>query len=109
MPKIFISHSWKDNDISKRLAEDLKQYGAEVWIDYARIRGGDIILDEMGKAIEWCDTLILLWSESAFKSNYVKAEWQSAFTNHKRIIPCILDNTKLPTILSGLAFVSRKI
>ena len=41
MPKVFISHSWIDNDISRKIAHDLKRDGAEIWIDYARISGGE--------------------------------------------------------------------
>jgi len=104
MTKVFISHSWEDNEISKKMAEYLKRDGAKIWIDYARILGGDSLPEEMGKAIEWCDTMVLIWSSSAANSYYVKLEWTSAISNMKRIIPCKIDETKLPTILDGILY-----
>jgi hypothetical protein len=105
MPKIFISHSWEDTDISRKLAEYLKRDNAEIWIDYARISGGDSLPEVIGKAIEWCDTMVLVWSKSAANSYYVKEEWTCAHTNQKRIIPCVIDNVKLPTILSSRLYI----
>ena len=60
MPKIFISHSWEDNEVSKKLAEYLERDGAEVWIDYKRISGGDSLPVIIGDAIEWCDVVVLI-------------------------------------------------
>ena len=108
MPKVFISHSWADNKFSRKLAENLKRDGAEIWIDYARISGGDSLPEVIGEAIEWCDTLILVWSKSASISYFVKLEWTCALTNQKRIIPCVIDDAKLPTILSGLLYLDFK-
>jgi len=81
MPKIFISHSWEDNDISRKLAEYLKRDGADIWIDYARISGGDSLPEIIGDAIEWCDIMVLVWSKSAASSYFVKLEWTCALTN----------------------------
>jgi predicted nucleotide-binding protein len=41
MPKVFISHSSEDNEVARKLAEYLRKDSAEVWIDYARIEGGE--------------------------------------------------------------------
>ena len=104
MTKLFISHSWEDNDISRKLAQYLKRDGAEIWIDYARIAGGDSLPEIIGKAIEWCDVMVLVWSRSAKSSYYVKLEWTCALSNQKKVIPCIIDGTKLPTILTGILY-----
>lgn len=105
MPKVFISHSWEDNKISKKLAEHLERHGTEIWIDYAKIRGGDSLPDRINGALEWCDTLILVWSETAQSSRYVKLEWENALTLGRRIIPCRLGNTRIPPILSNLLYI----
>lgn len=105
MPKVFISHSWDDNEISRKIAASLKRDGADIWIDYARISGGDSLPEVIGDANEWCDTMVLIWSASAAKSYFVKLEWTCAFSNQKRIIPCMIDSTKLPTILSGFLWL----
>lgn len=100
-PKIFISHSWNDNEISKKMAENLKRDGADVWIDSSRISGGDSLPDAIGEGIEWCDVFLLVWSKSARDSYYVKLERNCAVDNRKRIIPCVIDNEKVPTILTA--------
>lgn len=101
MPKIFISYSWEDKAISKKLAACLKRDGAQVWIDYSENKAGDSFIKKMNQGLEWCDTFILLWSSSAAKSNFVAMEWEGALANNLKIIPCLIDNTKLPFILSG--------
>jgi len=105
MPKVFISHSWNDNDFARKIAADLKQDGAEIWIDYARLSAGDSLPDRISDALEWCDTLLLLWSESAAKSHWVKLEWQSALDLQKRIIPCIIGSYKRPVILLSYLYL----
>jgi len=105
MAKVFISHSWKDNDISRKIAHELKRDGAEIWIDYARIKPGEGLPDRIGEALEWCDTLVLVWSKSAAESYYVKLEWQCALDMQKKIIPCIVDDAKRPPILRGFLYI----
>ncbi|MBN1155834.1 TIR domain-containing protein [candidate division KSB1 bacterium] len=99
MPKVFISHTWEDNAISRKIAENLKNNGADIWIDYARIEGGGNLPIVVSNAIKSCDTLILIWSESASTSYWVEEEWSCAHALRKRIIPCLLSNTELPAIL----------
>ncbi|MCI0515346.1 TIR domain-containing protein [candidate division KSB1 bacterium] len=105
MPKVFISHSWEDNATSRQIAEYLKSNGAEIWIDYARISGGESLPDKMNEGLEWCDTLVLIWTKAAAASYYVKLEWQCALTAQKVIIPCLLDYTKLPLILGSKLYI----
>lgn len=99
--KVFISHSWGDNDIARKLAIELKSAGVEIWIDYAQIKEGDSITGSILKGIEWCDILLLIWSKSAANSYWVKEEWQCALSLQKRIVPCIIDDTNRPPLLRG--------
>lgn len=108
MPKVFISHSWADNDISRKIAHDLKRDGAETWIDYARISGGESLPERISQALDWCDTLVLIWSKSASTSKWVTKEWSSALSLDKTIIPCLIDNGKLPAILCDLLYIDLK-
>jgi len=108
MPKIFISHSWEDNEVSRKLAANLKRDGAEIWIDYEGVKAGDSFIKRMNEALDWCDTLILLWSKSAVNSKYVAREWEAALELDKRIIPCILDDTKRPPVLRSYHYINLK-
>ncbi|MCI0496109.1 TIR domain-containing protein [candidate division KSB1 bacterium] len=108
MPKVFISHSWEDNEVSRKLADNLRRDGAEVWIDTSRISGGDSLPDAIGEGIEWCDVFLLVWSKSAKNSYYVTLERNCALDNRKRIIPCIIDYEKVPTIFSAFLRIDFK-
>lgn len=105
MAKVFISHSWEDSEVSKNVAKQLKLDKVDIWIDFESIHGGDNLPIIIGRVIECCDTLILIWSKHAEKSYYVGLEWTCALNNEKRIISCILDDTKLPTILTGFLWL----
>jgi hypothetical protein len=105
-PKIFISYAWKNQPIAKSLQSDLKRDGVEVFVDYEKITGGDSLPERISAALDWCNTLILLWSADSAESYYVRQEWTSAFHLQKRIIVCVLDGTKLPALLSGNLYLN---
>lgn len=102
MSDLFISHSWKDKPTAFRIEADLGRHGLAVWVDHAELRGGEVLIDELQKAIEASPRLALLWSEDASRSRWVKTEWQAAFLLEKTIVPCPLDGTDLPVFLRAL-------
>jgi tetratricopeptide (TPR) repeat protein len=99
MSDLFISHSWKDKQTAFRIEADLGRQGVAVWVDHAELRAGEVLIDELQKAIEASRRLALLWSEDASRSRWVKTEWQAAFLLEKTIVPCHLDGTDLPLFL----------
>ncbi len=104
-PKIFISHSWEDKPLVRRLENELQAAGAEVWVDHEGIRGGDNLPERISEALEWCNTLVLVWTKAASQSRWVKLEWTNAISLEKAIIPCRVDNAALPAILAHKAYV----
>jgi hypothetical protein len=106
MPKIFISHAWEDNEISRKLVGQLRRDGAEIWIYYTHIEIGNRLPEFIRKAIEWCDIFVLLWSKSATNSFCVNLEWQHALNLKKRIILCLLDDAKQSASFNGLLYVN---
>jgi hypothetical protein len=104
-PRIFISHAWEDKAVVRQLEAELTAAGAEVWVDHVGIRGGDNLPERISEALEWCNTLLLLWSEAASKSRWVKLEWTNALSLEKAIIPCQLGATKLPAILAHSVYI----
>jgi len=104
-PQIFISHAWEDKELVRRLEAELTAIGAEVWVDYSRVRGGENLPEHISKALGWCNVLLLIWSESASKSAWVKREWTTVMFLDKIIIPCLMQNTPLPEILVSTAYV----
>jgi hypothetical protein len=104
-PKIFISHSWEDKSFVHQLEPDLKSAGADVWIDHSEIRGGDNLPKRICEALEWCDTLLLIWSEAAENSTWVELEWSNAISLRKKIVPCMLGKNKLPAVLACKVYI----
>jgi len=104
----FLSHNRRDKDFARSLGVQLQLVGVEVWFDEWEIRAGDSIPGKINEALENFDTFILVWSEHAAGSNWVRAELEAAL--HRRIndrsgrvIPVILDETPLPSLLAPLA------
>lgn len=88
--------------------EALRAVGTQVWVDYSGIRAGDRISANISKALEGCDVVLLVWSGSANKSQWVAKEWGAANSDHKVIIPCLLDSTKVPALLTDNARVDLR-
>jgi len=107
-PRIFISHTWeeKDKTLTHVLENALREAGAEVWVDHAGIRGGDNLPKQINDALEWCNTLVLVWSKAAKASHWVELEWTNAISLQKRIIPCPHDGTSSPPILAHKAYIN---
>lgn len=94
MPKIFISHASEDNEISRKLAKQLRLDGAEVWIYYTEFELEDRLPNALKEAIEWCDTLIHLWSKASADSDIVMMECRRALVLKKTMILCLLDDSE---------------
>jgi hypothetical protein len=94
MSKIFISHATEDNELSRKLAKQLRLDGAEVWIYYSEFEAGELLPKAFKEAIEWCDTLMLLWSKASAHAEIVKMEYRRALVLKKTIILCLLDDTE---------------
>jgi len=108
IPKIFISHAWEDKPFVQQLEETLKAEGLDVWVDHSEVRGGDLISARVNDALEWCNTLLLIWSRQASESKWVQLEWAAISSDHKRIVPCLLDDTKLPILLRNRAYIDLR-
>ena len=104
-PKLFISYAWKDKKKVRRLATELRSAGIEIWLDESDTRPGDQISTEVSRALKWSDMLILVWSAAACASQWVEQEWGAANSSHKKIVPCLLDETRLPALLADRVYV----
>jgi TIR domain/Protein of unknown function (DUF1566) len=105
-PKVFISYAWKNQPVAKQLQRDLQRDGVEVFVDYEKITGGDSLPARISAALDWCNTVLLLWSTDSAQSFWVSQEWESAFQLQKRIIPCVLDGTPLPALLRSKLYLN---
>lgn len=95
MIKVFISYSRSDQDAAEHIAKHLKEHGANVFIDTHRLTAGEDFIGRIGKEISTSDVIVLLLSPRSVDSRWVKAEVNWAFTQEKRILPILLEETDL--------------
>lgn len=109
-PKVFISYAWENQAIARQLQQTLQSAGAEVFVDYDRIRAGDNLPVHISKALGWCNTLILLWSQHAANSHWVELEWTGAITSTEpwvKYAPVDVNRPTLAHTLRERAFISQ--
>jgi hypothetical protein len=98
---VFISHGSDNRDEASALAAFLEGRGVTVWIAPRDVRPGMDYSEQLQEAIEGCIAFVVLVTEMANTSPYVRAETEMAFSGGKPIFPVRLSDIK-PA--SGLAF-----
>lgn len=109
MNKVFISHVGCDKSFALQLASDLKAKDVSPWIDVHEIRVGEVILWKIEEALEESDYLIIVISQEAWNSEWVKAEitaaWERQIENKgKYILPVFYKDAKIPLLLRGIKY-----
>lgn len=102
---LFISHSTKDDDFVNRLVSELQIHGHQTWVDHIDMPPGAQWMDVIEEALEHCELLILVVSQSAMESDYVKREWQIFYDLKRPIIPIRLEDCRTPLLLRTLHHV----
>jgi tetratricopeptide (TPR) repeat protein len=89
--RLFLSYARDDDEpFAKRLFNDLRLRGFDVWWDRASMPNrGLTFLQEIRDAIGASDRLILIVGPDAMQSNYVRAEWEYALKLCKPINPVL--------------------
>lgn len=93
---IFISFASEQRDFAEKLAKDLRNDDFKVWIAIDSIYGGDNWIQVIEDGIEKSCLIVLVWSQGAGESEYVRAEWGKALRLKKRIIPLLRDSSSIP-------------
>lgn len=104
MPSVFLSHSSKDKFFVRELAEKLKPYGIQVWLDEAELNVGDSLTEKIGVAIQEADYLCVVLSQNSINSSWVQKELQVAMQkelDEKRVVvlPLLLEQVEIPPFL----------
>src|SRR5690348_15642666 len=94
MPRVFLSHSAKDRGfVEGELLPMLRQRGIETWYAPTDIRTAEEWERMIVRGLELCDWFLVVLSENAAMSKWVKAEVHWAFEHRDgRIIPLFLRN-----------------
>ena len=113
LPRIFVSHSSKDNDFGMKLVQDLRQALGDdaVWYDtYGGLHGGMSWWNTIKQELSARDTFIVILSPDAVESKWVDDEiniaWHLHNTAGKRIIPVLYRPCDIGLDLNTLQVIS---
>ena len=87
--RLMISYSDDDRDIALEVRDQLAEAGYDVWIAHKDIRGSVDWTQSILDAIDSRDGLVLVWSESAARSENVREEICIARVFLKPIFPLL--------------------
>lgn len=105
MLNAFVSYSHTDAEKCYRITEALREWGLDVWIDHRGSPEGSIFIEEIQKALESRNALIVMLSPSSVNSFWVNLEINTFLTilakdRSRILIPVILEPTEVPVILN---------
>jgi hypothetical protein len=102
---VFLSHSSKDKEIVRPLAERLRADGLRVWLDEWILKPGDSIPAKIEEGLEQSRVLVLCMSAQAFGSDWTRLEsytfrFRDPLNQQRRFIPLRLDAAPIPGVLA---------
>ncbi|MDQ1613739.1 MAG: hypothetical protein QOG00_3670 [Pyrinomonadaceae bacterium] len=110
MKKVFISHASSDQHfIEQNILPAFNSHGIEVWYCKEDIRSAEDWENRIRIGLNSCDWFLIVISENAINSDWVKAEVHWAFENRKKfIVPVLIakcDPSDLHIQLSRLQYI----
>ena len=94
MNDIFISYARQDEAAAKNICQALEKLGWSVWWDQ-NITTGATFRENIQKELNNSKCILVLWSEHAIKSDFVKDE-ADVGKEKKILIPVLIDNCEIP-------------
>ena len=103
---LFISYSHNDKNFVTRLARDLKDAGANVYIDRGQIKIGESLIERLREIIDKVEYLAVVLSPSSVSSEWVKKEVDIAMNQEiegkkVKVLPLVYQPCDLPWFLKG--------
>jgi len=103
--KYFLSYSHSDQETALRIATDLRQSGAEIWVDQMDIRPSDRWDQAVENALKDSLGVLLIMSPHSVSSENVLDEISFALDAGKNVIPLLVSPCKLPLRLARIQFI----
>lgn len=89
----FLSHADEDRKIARKLADELKQYGFDVFVAHDDLEIGDEWEDELKSKISGSEIFLVLLSKNFHKAHFTDHEVGIATSLNKRIFPVRIDDS----------------
>jgi CRP-like cAMP-binding protein len=93
--QVFLSYARADAEFATRLVEDLRERGINVWYD-RQITGGNTWYEEIQKALDDCEMMIVVLSPRSMESRNVADEWHYYLDENKRLVPVLYEDCRIP-------------
>jgi WD40 repeat protein len=108
---VFLSHSSKDKDIVRDIAERLRNDGIKVWFDEWEIHPGDNIPSKIEEGLEHSRVLVLCISANVLDSEWSHLEsytfrFRDPLNKGRRFIPLRLDTTPIKDSLAQFSNIN---
>jgi len=107
---VFLSHSSKDKDIVRAVAERLRADGLRVWFDEWTLKPGDSLPKKLDDGLEESRVLVLFMSANAFGSDWARLEsgtfrFRDPLNEERRFIPLRLDDAPIRGALAQFIYI----
>lgn len=103
---IFFSYSRDDSEFVLSLAKELRQAGADIWLDQLDIKPGSRWDSSIEQALASSKTLLVILSKSSVESNNVMDEVSYALEEKKMVVPVLLEPCDIPFRLKRLQYAN---
>lgn len=100
--RIYICYTQHDLDHVRPIHSGLANLGQKVFFDKDSIPAGEDWERLLEKEIKSSDAVVLLWSAAAASSPWVMHELSKALLHEKLVVPCMVDNEPLPTLIKNI-------
>ena len=101
----FFSYSRSDSDFVLKLAKNLRDAGADLWLDQLDIVAGSHWDNSVEAALNSASKLIVILSSASVASNNVMDEVSFALGKNKTIIPVVISECSIPFRLKRLQHI----
>jgi len=107
---VFLSHSSRDKDVVREIANRLKSDGVRVWFDEWEIRPGDSIPAKIEDGLEHSRVLVLCLSAEALAADWPQLEshtfrFKDPLNHNRRFIPLRLDDAPTKGSLAQFSYI----
>ena len=104
-PKFFFSYVREDSMFVLKLARELRNTGANLWLDRLDIRGGQRWDEAVQAALQSCQGMLAVLSPCAVASQNVMDEVSYALEEGKQLIPVLYQECTIPFRLRRVQYV----
>ncbi len=108
---VFLSHSSKDKETVRAVAERLRADGLRVWLDEWELKPGDSIPSKIEDGLKRSRVLVLCMSANAFGSEWAQLEsytfrFRDPLNKDRRFIPLRLDDAPIDGSLAQFLYIN---